>query len=604
LVQRDASGNFSAGTITASLSGNATTATTLQTARNINGTSFNGSANITTASWGTARTINGTSVDGSTNYAIGRIYDTNYRRITNPGGGEYVTSTATVTGAIAVTLPVGMTGTMLSVAIKVYDYTTNESFEVSVGGYNYSVGNTWANAPYAYIIGNPGVDRRFNVRLGYNSTSGKAIVYIGELASTWSYPQVFVTEVQAGFSGTQVGYTDGWSIGFEASAFQNVTATISNCQVGYAVSTNTANAVVLRDASGNFSAGTITATLSGNATNVTGTVAIANGGTGATTAANARTNLGGTTLGGNLFTITNPSAVTFPRFNADNTVSALDAATFRTAIGAGTGGGSVTSVSGTGTVNGLTLSGTVTSSGSLTLSGAISGVPNTATTATSANTASAIVARDASGNFSAGTITASLSGTATTATTANALNTGNSYTVAALTVSAATAYVVANRTSSSSGQVGYNWAQGGANLWWNYLDTNGTTLAWYNSVTSTQVMTLTTGGALSAASFNGAGTGLTGTASGLSIGGNAANVTGTVAVANGGTGATTAANARTNLGATTVGGNYFTLTNPNAVTFPRMNADNTVSALDASTFRAAIGVSSFSNAKALYFGSF
>ena len=31
------------------LSGNATTATTLQTARTINGTSFNGSGNITTA---------------------------------------------------------------------------------------------------------------------------------------------------------------------------------------------------------------------------------------------------------------------------------------------------------------------------------------------------------------------------------------------------------------------------------------------------------------------------------------------------------------------------------------------------------------------------
>jgi hypothetical protein len=46
IVARDASGNFSAGTITAALSGNATTATTLQTARTINGTSFNGSANI------------------------------------------------------------------------------------------------------------------------------------------------------------------------------------------------------------------------------------------------------------------------------------------------------------------------------------------------------------------------------------------------------------------------------------------------------------------------------------------------------------------------------------------------------------------------------
>jgi hypothetical protein len=47
IVARDGSGNFTAGTITAALSGNATTATTLATARTINGTSFDGSANIT-----------------------------------------------------------------------------------------------------------------------------------------------------------------------------------------------------------------------------------------------------------------------------------------------------------------------------------------------------------------------------------------------------------------------------------------------------------------------------------------------------------------------------------------------------------------------------
>lgn len=47
-----------------------------------------------------------------------------------------------------------------------------------------------------------------------------------------------------------------------------------------------------------------------------------------------------------------------------------------------------------------------------------SGIPNSATTATNANTASAIVARDAFGNFSAGTITANLSGTATLASSA------------------------------------------------------------------------------------------------------------------------------------------------------------------------------------------
>ena len=66
-------------------------------------------------------------------------------------------------------------------------------------------------------------------------------------------------------------------------------------------------------------------------------------------AATGRTSLGATTVGGNFFTLTNPTAITFPRINADNTVSALDAATFRTAIGAGTSSttGTVTSVAAT-----------------------------------------------------------------------------------------------------------------------------------------------------------------------------------------------------------------------------------------------------------------
>lgn len=95
-------------------------------------------------------------------------------------------------------------------------------------------------------------------------------------------------------------------------------------------------------------------------------------------ASTGRESLGATTVGSNLFTLTNPSAVNFLRVNADNTISALDAATFRTAIGAGTSStiGTVTSVGGTGTINGLTLSGTVTSTGNLTLSGSISGITN------------------------------------------------------------------------------------------------------------------------------------------------------------------------------------------------------------------------------------
>ena len=90
---------------------------------------------------------------------------------------------------------------------------------------------------------------------------------------------------------------------------------------------------------------TLNQNTTGTASNVTGTVAVLNGGTGSTTAAGARTNLGATTVGSNFFTLTNPTAITFPRINADNTVSTLDAATFRTAIGAGTG--TVTAVTGT-----------------------------------------------------------------------------------------------------------------------------------------------------------------------------------------------------------------------------------------------------------------
>lgn len=54
-----------------SITGNAATATALQTARTINGTSFNGTANITTSLWGTSRTVTiggtGKAVDGSAN---------------------------------------------------------------------------------------------------------------------------------------------------------------------------------------------------------------------------------------------------------------------------------------------------------------------------------------------------------------------------------------------------------------------------------------------------------------------------------------------------------------------------------------------------------
>ena len=84
-----------------------------------------------------------------------------------------------------------------------------------------------------------------------------------------------------------------------------------------------------------------------------------------------RSDLGGTTIGQSMFTLTNPSAITFPRFNADNTVTALDAASFRTAIGAGTGNGN-------GTVTSVTGSLPISSSGGATPNITISNASTTA----------------------------------------------------------------------------------------------------------------------------------------------------------------------------------------------------------------------------------
>ena len=76
------------GTLTGSLSGNATTATTLQTSRTINGTSFNGSANITTSYWGTTRTF----------------------YINDPSGAHYNSYSVNGSGNVDMYLPSTMTG--------------------------------------------------------------------------------------------------------------------------------------------------------------------------------------------------------------------------------------------------------------------------------------------------------------------------------------------------------------------------------------------------------------------------------------------------------------------------------------------------------------
>ncbi len=158
-----------------------------------------------------------------------------------------------------------------------------------------------------------------------------------------------------------------------------VTATVD------ATSANTASKVVARDGSGSFSAGTITATLSGSSTS-------------ATTA----TNLAG------------GAANQIPYQTAAGTTAFTTAASGTNYV-LNYNGSAFTWVSGT--ISGVALGSNLNSltAGTYLTGTAYNGSAAQTWTvdATSANTASKVVARDASGNFSAGTITATLSGTAT-----------------------------------------------------------------------------------------------------------------------------------------------------------------------------------------------
>lgn len=281
------------------------------------------------------------------------------------------------------------------------------------------------------------------------------------------------------------------------------------------------------------------------------TLPVASGGTGASSDSQARTNLGATTLGANIFGISNPSAVTFPRFNADNTVSSLSDSDFRTAIGAGIGNGTVTSVGGTGTVQGLSLSGTVTGSGDLTLGGSLSevslttqvtgtlpvanggtgitsfgtGVATFIGTPSSANLAAAVTDETGSGSLvfaTSPTLVTPVLGTPTSGDLANCtfptLNQSTTGSAASLT------------TARNIGGVSFN---GTADI-----NLPGVNQAGSQNTTGSAA-SLTTARTIGGVSFDGtANINLPGVnqSGNQNTTGNAANVTGVVATANGGTG--------------------------------------------------------------------
>jgi hypothetical protein len=149
-------------------------------------------------------------------------------RVSNPGGASWGHQTSP-TGAIKITLPQSWTSTMMRMTVKIYEYAADESFEVELGGYNVaSSPGYWVNT-FAHIISSAAVDRNFTVRFGHDGTY--CAIYIGELTSSWTYPQIAVTNFEAGFSSYDAAnWVDGWDIG-TVTSFGTISSTETSTQV-------------------------------------------------------------------------------------------------------------------------------------------------------------------------------------------------------------------------------------------------------------------------------------------------------------------------------------------------------------------------------------
>jgi hypothetical protein len=231
IVARDASGNFSAGTITAALAGNASTATQLATPRAINGVNFDGTAAITIKATATnALTIGahltGVSYDGSApitiatdatsantasaivardgsgNFSAGTITATSF---SGPLAGNAATATKLAAavningvafdGSVAITVPAAantLTGTALASNVVTSSLTAVGTIATGV----------WQGTVVAPAFGGTGVANANTITLGGNISTASAFTTAGAFGLTLTVTGV--TNVTLPTSGTLV----------------------------------------------------------------------------------------------------------------------------------------------------------------------------------------------------------------------------------------------------------------------------------------------------------------------------------------------------------------------------------------------------------------
>ena len=140
-------------------------------------------------------------------------------RVYAPGGAS-ASWDGGITGAFRIKLPQRANNTMWSMTVRIYNYSTNQVSEYTMGNYSYDQGGYNASAHFIGAASAP----VYNVRFG--NQDGVDCVWIGETSSGWSYPVVSVIDFQGGFRGGNAStWDDGWNITYVTS-FGTVATTI------------------------------------------------------------------------------------------------------------------------------------------------------------------------------------------------------------------------------------------------------------------------------------------------------------------------------------------------------------------------------------------
>jgi hypothetical protein len=230
IVLRDASGNFGAGTITAALAGNADTASAWATGRTI---TLTGDVTGVSAAW-----------TGNGNISIATTISADATALGTDTTGQYASTVAVSGSGLSCTAPNADNGTAYTITSNATNANTGSTIVFRDSSGNFSAGTITAT-----------------LNGSSSSTTGNAATVTNGVYTTGSYSDpswLTLSKSKVGLSNVDNTADASKSVSYASSA-----GTISgqaNSATITATSNNTANQIVLRDGSGNFSANIMTGT--------------------------------------------------------------------------------------------------------------------------------------------------------------------------------------------------------------------------------------------------------------------------------------------------------------------------------------------------------